>query len=176
MVKISLKTTNKIKIILDVITGISTLVLLSPPLTGIAVHEWLGLALIIPLLLHLLINWGCISITTRRFFGKLPGQARINYILYWVLFILMTAEGFTGIMISRTVLPTFGLSESHIYIYKYLHILLADSLLVVFGLHLAMNWRRAITMIKNFFTAPIRNNPNSINSCSLQTSSGVKAE
>ncbi|MEN6299682.1 MAG: hypothetical protein ABFD51_07200, partial [Anaerolineaceae bacterium] len=76
MKQISVNTTNKIKLSLDILSGISTLVLLSPSLTGIPVHEWLGLAVIIPLLVHLLLNWGWIVTTTRSFFGKLPGRTR----------------------------------------------------------------------------------------------------
>ncbi|MBN1536769.1 MAG: DUF4405 domain-containing protein [Anaerolineales bacterium] len=174
--RISLNTTNKIKLSLDVITFVSTLVLLSPPITGIPIHEWLGLAVIIPLLVHLLINWGWLSSTTRRFFGRLPGQTRINYLLNWALFILMTAEGFTGVMISKVVLPMFGLSASHVYIYKYLHIILADSLLIVFGLHLAMHWRWILTVIKKNILAPFFGQPKSVYHASATTHSSINAE
>lgn len=156
MAKVPLDTTNKIKITLDVITGIATLVLLSPPLTGIPIHEWLGLAVSIPLLVHLLINWGWIVSITRCFFGKLPGQCRINYILNWAIFILMTAEGFTGLMISKVVLPVVGLSASNASIYKNLHNVLADGLLIVFALHLGMHWRWVLVVITKNIVDPLR--------------------
>jgi len=172
MTQLSLKTTNKIKITLDVITGLSTLALLSPPLTGIPIHEWLGLAVIIPLVVHLLINWGWIQAATHRFFARFPGQSRINYILNWALFILMTAEGFTGLMISEIILPMFGLSASHSFIYKYLHKLLADGLLIVFALHLAMHWRWVLAVLKKNIVEPLQGirNPNKRISSPVQTS------
>jgi cytochrome b len=176
MTQISVNTTNKIKITLDVITFISTLVLLSPPLTGIPVHEWLGLAVIIPLLVHLLLNWQWIVVTTRRFFGKLPGQSRINYGLNWAFFILMTAEGFSGLMISKEVLPLFGLSGSNAFIYRYLHRILADSLLIVLGLHLAMNWKWVLTVLQKIFVAPFRNHRNTTVNTSPSPQPFVKAE
>jgi hypothetical protein len=176
MAQISLNSTNKIKFSLDVITGIATLALLSPPLTGIPIHEWLGLAAVIPLLVHLLINWQWIVATTRRFFGKLPGQTRINYILNGLLFILMTAEGFSGVMISKVVLPSVGLSASNAYIYRYLHSLLADSLLIVFGLHLAMNWKWVLGILKKNVIDPLHGRRALIDNTPLAAPSSVKAE
>ncbi len=176
MTQITLNKTNKIKFGLDVITGVSTLALLSPPLTGIPVHEWLGLAVIVPLLIHLLLNWQWIVEITRRFFGKLPGQSRINYILNGLLFILMTAEGFSGLMISKEVLPMFGLSGSNAFIYRYLHRLLADSLLVVFGLHLAMNWKWVLGILQKTFVEPLRSRSATVVNTLPPTQSSVKAE
>ncbi len=176
MTKISLNTTNKIKFTLDVITGISTLVLLSPPLSGIPIHEWLGLAVIIPLLVHLLLNWQWTVETTRRFFGRLPGQPRINYVLNIMLFILMTGEGFTGLMISKEVLPLFGLSGSNNFMYRNLHSMLADGLLIVMGLHLAMNWKWVLTVLQKYLVAPLRGRRNPIKNTSPSTLPSIKVE
>ncbi|NMC14345.1 MAG: DUF4405 domain-containing protein [Chloroflexi bacterium] len=176
MAQISLSTVNKIKLSLDVITGISTLVLLSPPLTGIPVHEWLGLAVCVPLLFHLLINWLWICTTTRCFFRKLPWQTRINYILNALFFMLMTAEGFTGLMISKEILPLFGLSASRNYFYRALHSMLADSLLVVFGLHLGMNWKWVAAVIRKHVFAPFIGNRSTSKNTASPSMPSVKAE
>lgn len=158
MTYISLPTVNKIKFSLDVVSGFFTLVLLSSSLTGIPVHEWLGLILIIPLLVHLLLNWQWIGATTRRFFCKMPWQTRVNYVLNTILFILMTAEGFTGLMISREILPLFGLSASRNFLYRSLHSMLADGLLIVFGLHLGMNWKWVSAVMRNHIFSPFTDN------------------
>ncbi len=41
-------------------------ILLSPRLTGLPVHEWLGIALAGPVLLHLLLSWRWLVTATRR--------------------------------------------------------------------------------------------------------------
>lgn len=176
MKQISVNTTNKIKLSLDILSGISTLVLLSPSLTGIPVHEWLGLAVIIPLLVHLLLNWGWIVTTTRSFFGKLPGRTRINYVLNVLLFILMTAEGFTGLMISREILPLFGLSASHNFLFRSLHSQLADGLLIVLGLHLALNWKWVVTVFKKNVFKPFSNRHVPIKNPSSSPLSSIKID
>lgn len=176
MTQISLNTTNKIKLCLDLIAGISILVLLSPPLTGITIHEWLGLAVIIPLLVHLLLNWQWIVVTTRRFFYNIPGRIRVNYALNIGLFILMTAEGFTGLMISKAVLPLFGLSASRNIFYRTLHSMLANGLLIVMGLHLAMNWKWVLNVLNKNILTPWRDRRQAINNTSSPTISMVKTK
>ena len=57
---------------LDVGLTATMLALFSFGLTGLALHEWLGLALCILIPVHLLVSWSWLAVTTRRLLGPLP--------------------------------------------------------------------------------------------------------
>ncbi len=89
-----------------------------PHATGQTIHEWLGIAFGAGIITHLLLHWKWIVNVVRRFFSKLPGQVRINSLLNSLLFVAVTLIIFSGIMISKVVLSTFGLSGSHDMIWR----------------------------------------------------------
>ncbi len=146
----------KIKLALDVASTVAMLACLSPALTGQAIHEWLGMAVAVPLVVHLLLNWKWIVATTRRFFGALPAQVRINYRLNAALFITMTATIFSGMMMSEVALRSIGLSLGRMPSMKLVHNLSTAALVWVVGLHLAMHWNWVVTAVRQHVIAPLR--------------------
>ena len=127
-----------------------------PHATGQTIHEWLGIALGVGIITHLLLHWKWIVNVVRRFFGKLPGQVRINSILNSLLFIAMTLIIFSGIMISKVVLSTFGLSGSHDAIWRWLHTSATNAALIIVGLHIALHWKWIASTIKRHVWQPLR--------------------
>lgn len=132
-------------LVLDIALICALLALWSIALTGLALHEWLGMALIGGVLLHVLVNWGWVVATTRRFARALQMQVRVNYLLNWALFVTMTSVLVSGVLISVVALPTLGLYSTRSTFLTLWHILSSDALLVVVGLHLGMNWRWVVT-------------------------------
>jgi hypothetical protein len=126
-----------------------------PHATGQTIHEWLGLAFGAGIITHLLLHWKWIVNVVRRFFSKLPGQVRINSILNGLLFIAMTLIIFSGIMISKVVLSTFGLSGSHDAIWRWLHTSATNVTLIIVGLHVALHWKWIVSTIKRYTWQPI---------------------
>ena len=61
MIGKTLTNTTKIKLLLDGAITLAVLASLSPALTGQAIHEWLGIAVAVPLVVHLLLNWKRVS-------------------------------------------------------------------------------------------------------------------
>lgn len=56
-------------------------------LIGLTIHEWLGIALGVLLLYHLLMHWSWIVAVGRRVVGRLPALERIKAlvdILFWL--------------------------------------------------------------------------------------------
>ncbi len=156
MIGKTLTNTTKIKLLLDGAITLAVLACLSPSLTGQAVHEWLGVAVAVPIVVHLLLNWKCIVATTRRFFGALPAQVRINYVLNAALFITMTATIFSGMMMSEVALRSIGLSLGRMPSMKLVHNLSTAALVWVVGLHLAMHWNWVVTAVRQHVIAPLR--------------------
>src|SRR5690242_15722482 len=106
---------SKTNLIVDSAIFIAFLVAMAPHFSGIAVHEWLGIAFGAAIITHLLLHWQWIVEITRRLFGKVAWSARINYILNTALFIDITLIIFSGLMISEVALPFVGiqLAQNH---------------------------------------------------------------
>lgn len=116
------------------------LLLLSPRLTGLPVHEWLGLAVGVPVVVHLLLSWSWISRAT-LFVPTRPGwRHRINYVLNWLLFALMVLEILSGVVISVVALPALGISTVEDGAWRLLHNRFLNFLVLLTGIHIAMNW------------------------------------
>jgi Prokaryotic cytochrome b561 len=128
-----------------------------PHATGQTVHEWLGLAFGAGIVTHLLLHWKWIVNVVRRFFSKLPGQVRINAVLNSVLFVAMTLIVFSGLMISKVVLSTFGLSGSNDAIWRWLHTSSTNVALIIVALHVTLHWKWIVGTIKRYTWQPIAN-------------------
>ncbi len=176
MVGKTLTNTTKIKLLLDGAIALGVLASLAPAMTGQAIHEWLGMAVAVPIVVHLLLNWKWIVATTRRFFGALPGQVRINYVLNAALFITMTATIFSGMMMSEVALRSLGLSLGHSPSMKMVHNLSTTALVWVVGLHLAMHWSWVVSAVRQHVIAPLRGQSRSARATGTLTAPATTTE
>ncbi len=126
-----------------------------PHFTGQTIHEWLGIAFGAAVIVHLLLHWKWISNVVRRFFRRLPGQVRLNSVLNSLLFVAMTLIVFSGIMISKVVLNTFGLTGSHDAVWRWLHTAATDAAVIVVGLHVALHWKWIVSTVKHYAWQPL---------------------
>src|SRR5689334_719510 len=131
---------TKIKLWIDILIFIAFLVAMEPHASGLAIHEWLTLALLATMTIHLLLSWSWITETTRRFFGRLGLQNRLNYILNWLLFLDGTLLMVSGIMISEVALPAMNIQLPPGFGWRRLHDLSANVVLILLGLHTALHW------------------------------------
>lgn len=128
---------------------------LSPTLTGLVIHEWLGLSLAGGALIHLLLHWNWVVATLRRLLQKLPGLTRFSLVLNLLLFITFTVVAFTGLLISREALPFFGLTLPGGRVWEGLHRQAADLLLCLAGLHVAVHWQWILNALKRYLVNPL---------------------
>jgi hypothetical protein len=108
--------------------------------TGDVIHEWLGLALALAMLLHLTLHWDWVVRTTRRLINP-RGRDKVIWIVNLALLVAMTLCITSGILISRIALPYL-----HIYplggpFWSRLHLLSAEVTLGLVPVHLALRWR-----------------------------------
>jgi hypothetical protein len=150
--KVSIKT----KLLTDVSVGAITLALLSPVLTGLAIHEWLGIGVAVMVVAHVLFSWQWIAATTLRFLRGQSWLMRFKYILDAVFFITMTLVIYSGLLISRVALPTFGLSVAPGFFWRSLHIQSSNLLLPIMGLHLALNWGWVVSNLRRYVVQPVK--------------------
>ena len=142
---------NRTKLILDIGTFIAFLITMDPRFSGLAIHEWLSLALAGTIIVHLLLNWDWIVNITVRLFGKANSNARINYVLNWLLFIDGILIMLLGIMISEVAIPTLGFTLPINFAWRRLHDMSANLALLIMGLHIAMHWNWIVTTFKRVF-------------------------
>lgn len=101
--------TARIKLYVDIAAFLLFAIVCAPQTTGIAWHEWLSFIFVVPIVVHLLLNWKWIVSVTRRFFKRLPGETRFNQIWNLFLFVLMTVVTLSGVVISEAALPALGI-------------------------------------------------------------------
>jgi hypothetical protein len=98
----------------------------------------------------LLLHWKWSVNVVRRFLSKLPGQVRINSLLNSLLFVTVTLIIFSGIMMSKVVLSTFGRSGSQDLIWRWLHSTATNAAVILVGLHIALHWKWVVSTIKRY--------------------------
>ncbi len=142
--------------LLDTTLLISALALQTVNFTGLIIHEWLGLATAILIVPHLLLGWTWIAATTRRLLAGKPDPAlnrtRINYALTLALFACITAQIFSGILISQQAIPwltkTPALALTANFAWDRIHKNFSDYALILIGLHLAINWNWLVAAVR----------------------------
>ena len=139
---------NRTKLLLDIGTFLAFLITMDPHFSGLAIHEWLSLALAGTIIVHLLLNWEWIVNVTKRLFIKATNGARINYALNWLLFIDGILIMLSGIMISESAMPALGIALPMNFAWRSLHDMSANLALLIMGLHLAMHWNWIVTTFK----------------------------
>jgi cytochrome b len=144
----------KTNLLVDASVFTAFLIAMEPRSSGIAVHEWLGIAFGAAIITHLLLHWKWVVSTTRRLFSRAGRQARLNYFLNTLLFIDITLVVFTGLMISRVALPSLGIYLGGSFLWRGLHSLTANLSLVLISVHVALHWRWIVETIKRYVFRP----------------------
>lgn len=116
------------------------LVAANPALTGIAVHEWLGLGVLAVFLVHCAVNAGWVARAVRGFAAASWG-VRGNLVLDALILVAFMTVTVSGVCVSGAVLPAFGLYADGYYFWDPLHSISAKALLALLVVHIAVHWR-----------------------------------
>jgi hypothetical protein len=118
----------------------------TPKLTGLPWHEWLGVAFVVPMLVHLLLSWRWIMTALRRAFSPARSRDTVNLLLNLSLFISTAGVIVSGLVISRIALPALGISTIDDRVWRETHNNWTDAMLLSIGAHVAMNLRWIISV------------------------------
>ncbi len=119
-------------------------------LTGLDLHQWIGVAAAGLALYHLVTHWNWVTAVTRRFFGKTSGRSRLYYALDVALLAGFAAIAATGLVISTWL----DLPLDNYDIWLTVHIGASIGTLAVTALKLALHWRWIVTAGKGIFGGP----------------------
>lgn len=144
---------NKTKFVLDILLTAAFVVSMKPVFTGENWHEWIGIGLGGAAIIHILINLKWVISVTRRFFGKVPRQARINYLLNLLLFVSFFLTVISGLMISKNLntAQALSLSRDASMNWKQIHAWIPNVTLLIIGVHLALHWKWIAHTGQRFF-------------------------
>jgi len=127
------------RLLLDIALFAAIVMAYAPSATGISVHEWLSLAIVIPTLLHLILNWDWVVRTADKLMSRLSSVSKLNLVVDVALFVAAVAVTVSGLMVSQAISATLGFSATATALWSEVHSLAADAtmllLFVHFGLH-----------------------------------------
>lgn len=105
----------------DILIAVGFVVSMRPFVTGLTVHEWLGLAVGAGVVAHVALHYRWIVGVTKKRFGKLPARTRIYYLIDASLLVAFLAIIGSGVAMSRAVLPQLGLQANSSQIWAMVH-------------------------------------------------------
>jgi cytochrome b len=144
-------------LLLDILLFVIFIFLFSPLITGLAWHEWLGIIILFPVVLHLLFSWTWIKQSTKRLLKQHGWRHKFNYLLNTILFILVVLEVVSGLVIAQVSLPSMGVKTINDWVWRALHNQASTGMVVIISLHIALNWQRIVGYFKKKLFLPITN-------------------
>ena len=124
------------------------LLTMTPRLTGLALHEILGVVFAVLFLVHLLLSWQWIKAAARKLLSPGAWRMRVNYSLNTLLFVFTSIAIVAGLVISQVVLPALHMPSVDDRAWHFLHNRLAGWVRIGIGLHIAMNWTWIVTAVR----------------------------
>jgi hypothetical protein len=139
------------KLVIAVVGLIAYIASTNTALTGIFIHEWLCVALTVLFSLHTALHWDWTKKMFKHFVRRLLSMSRLNLVIDVLLFVMFFAVMLSGVMESRVVVPTLGLSAPSGMTWRVLHSLTAKLLLFVIGAHVGLHWRWIVYATRQWF-------------------------
>jgi hypothetical protein len=129
-------------------------VLMSWRLTGVWLHEAIGIALIAMIVAHLVVHWAWVE--SRIAIMARPSRRRFGALLLNAsLFSAMGTTIVTGLAVSKVAFPNRLTPASYLH-WHGVHESAATLTVLLLGLHVAYNWDRIRGGMRRVFAAPIR--------------------
>ncbi|WP_328805486.1 DUF4405 domain-containing protein [Paenibacillus apii] len=137
-----------VKLALDAAMGVTFALLYNTRVFGgLAFHEIAGIAIGIAILTHIGLNLNFVKKITLRLFDKnLPSKTRLSYGLNVLLLLSMIFVIFSGLVISRVVLPNFQFGNERWFSVS--HMSIAYLTLALIGIHVGLHWHWVIKVTK----------------------------
>lgn len=119
-------------------------------LTGLWLHQWLGVGVTILALIHLVLHWDWVVCVFTRFFSKTSGRSRV-YLLLDILIMIGAVLIFeTGLVISTW----FNLDLSNYLAFLDIHVHASIITLGLTLLKLGLHWRWISSTLKKMMSTP----------------------
>jgi hypothetical protein len=115
-------------------------------LTGVEVHQWLGIAIGAVAGYHLLTHWAWVKSVTDRFFKQTSTQARLYYVVDATVLIGLATIIVTGLVISTW----FDLALTNDAAWKSFHVIASLGTLAAVVIKLGLHWRWIVATARRY--------------------------
>jgi hypothetical protein len=140
------------RLILDAVLSLAVVAAYYPTVTGLTVHEWLAIALVVPLFVHLLVNWEWVVRTSRSVIEKLRAASPADAIVDVALFASTVTVMLSGLLISRVIATAFGIAGGQTeLIWHTVHSISATSTVLIGLLHTALHGPFILRGVRNWY-------------------------
>lgn len=145
-----MKLNNLTKISFDIIMFILLVIAYLAQPTRIPAHEYLGIAIYVFFIIHLVYNFKLITSVIKRFFDKtLNAEIKFIYIIDLLLFISFILIGISGVMISRVIF-----SIGIIPVWRQLHTIVSGISIILLAVHIGLHGSMIINTVKTEIKIP----------------------
>ena len=119
-------------------------------LTGLAAHQWLGMAVGLLAGYHLVSHWNWVKSVTLRFVGQTSRQARHYYVIDAGLML-----GFALILVTGLVISSWlALPLENYAVWKNIHVIASMVTLLIVVVKIGPHWRWIVKTAQQFFSVP----------------------
>ena len=139
---------DKRNLAIDSVALLAYLVAANPAFTGIDLHEWLGLGVLIVFLVHCALHVDWVADATRRARSNPTGARTGNLALDALILVAFMTVTVSGVLVSGAVLPALGLYAQGYYFWDPLHAVSAKLLLALLLVHVAVHWKWMASALK----------------------------
>jgi hypothetical protein len=124
--------------------------------TGIVFHEWFGVFLGLTLLLHLVLHWRWILNVVKKFFRIKNLSQQLKLVVDALILVGFATIMITGILMSKSFLPAFGITGVHSFTLKMLHKTSTSLTIYLVGAHLLLNAKWILKTIAGLFNRSVK--------------------
>ena len=119
----------------------------NPVVTGLALHEWLGLGIWVVIVVHCAFHVDQITATAKGWANIQPAR-KFNLVVDALMVVALIVCVVSGLLISGTVLRAFGLYADGYYLWNPMHAASAKVLLALILVHLVGHFRQIADLFK----------------------------
>ena len=135
-------------LIIDAIVLVAYFIAANPAITGLGVHEWVSLGIVVLFIIHVAqhYDWVIEAFKSAR---KNPSPAQTGRLALDILLVItFMACTISGIMVSRFILPLFGFVAPGYFFWNPIHSMSAKVLLALLVIHIVVNVGRIGSYLK----------------------------
>ncbi len=139
---------NQKNLLFDVVVTIVYVLAANPAITGIEVHEWVSMGLIVIIIAHTVSHWDWCVDTAKGLVRKARQRSVWFMVLDIALLVVFSVVTVSGIMVSRYVLYAFDLVAQGYFVFVGVHAVSAKILLILVVVHVLLHARQIVMAIK----------------------------
>ena len=127
------------RLAVDIVILAAVIAAANPVETGLGVHEWIGLSLTVPALVHLVVNWDWVARAVGQFFRRAKAMPRVNLIVDAGLFVSLVGVTLSGLLVVPGLAASLGVNASGAW--HSVHLITSDFTVAFTVAHLALHAR-----------------------------------